>query len=268
MNIWLETTDHLIERWRYGLHELGHTTDTKGKPEIYITDSSSVRRKGGWCGFFTNKAPLKVLSINDEPRESDSWETVTLSEQFDVIVCPTLQTQHKFNRPMIQLPFTYHPLWHFPIDRKKEYDIVFIGRLDHKRLEFLHKFEEKYKVFKTDNCNWECNRETYARARIAIHLGLWSDNPQTNEKSQYQGCRYWHSLACGVFTVTERRGPEYIKNVKYFETYEEAREIIDYYLEHSDECDKIALAGLEEVQSHSVKNRMQELLDKLLIYIK
>lgn len=80
--------------------------------------------------------------------------------------------------------------------------------------------------------------------------------------------RHFDTKACGAFLLTDKRelnreffitdGPE--KEIVEFETLAHCHELINYYLEHEDEREKIAETGIEKIfKNHTYDNRIDEI---------
>jgi len=109
------------------------------------------------------------------------------------------------------------------------------------------------------------NNQEFARACIRSKITLGFD--PVNDVYMYASWRRpLNSMASGAFhlaryfpgleTVFQNR-----KHLVWFQSIPEALELIDYYLIHDDEREKIALAGQKEVLAHHTwDHRIQELL--------
>lgn len=80
--------------------------------------------------------------------------------------------------------------------------------------------------------------------------------------------RHFDTKASGSFLLTDKRecndaffvtkGPE--QEIAEFESLAQCRELIDYYLEHEDEREKIAEAGIQRIlKNHTYDNRIDEI---------
>ena len=91
----------------------------------------------------------------------------------------------------------------------------------------------------------------------------------TNIKG-YTSNRFWIVTASGGFALTKRwPGCEefYPKGTRvYFDTFEEAIELKNYYIDHPDEREKIRLAGFEHAKNHTYDKRFDIMFS--LIYAK
>jgi hypothetical protein len=97
--------------------------------------------------------------------------------------------------------------------------------------------------------------------QIKVHVGLPSNNVTM------MTARPFETMACGTFMLTYKTTDNLFQDGVHLRTYnqdkpEELAELIRYYLDHEDERERIAAAGLAEVRrNYSLKQRMQEVLE-------
>jgi len=179
-------------------------------------------------------------------------------------------------------PQYYDQTYYKPtINSKYEiYNICFIGNnnkgVSPDRDIYIPKLYEKYKIkvvgrgFDAPSVYVETSEiaNIYKNSKIALNF-ITKLNPCDLQMSD----RIYKALGCGCFCLTQpilglnqlfQNG----KHLVVFDGYEDLCEKIDYYLEHEDEREKVALEGQREVFSkHTINVRVCEYLkeiDKIL----
>lgn len=163
-------------------------------------------------------------------------------------------------------------------------DVVFIGSFSHlfrERIKYLTKISEEgfdFKIYgqtlpedKFTKNEVELAKKHHQNTPVAnqyhsyvcqsskICLGLdgW---PEVDESFS---ARLYRTLACGGFYLMRHtKGVEkYFKpgiHLDVFEDEEDMIKKIKYYLSHTEERERIAMAGMEEVKKHTFTNRIEE----------
>ena len=163
-------------------------------------------------------------------------------------------------------------------------DVVFIGSFSHlfrERIKYLSKISEEGFDFKIYGITLPEDKFTKDEVELAkkhhqnipvankhhsyvcqsskICLGLdgW---PEIDESFS---ARLYRTLACGGFYLMRHtKGVEkYFKpgiHLDVFEDEEDMIKKIKYYLSHTEERERIAMAGMEEVKKHTFTNRIKE----------
>ena len=98
--------------------------------------------------------------------------------------------------------------------------------------------------------------ENYAKALCSSKIGLGLLSKYITETST---ARTFHVTACGTFLLAERTDEhmqffEEGKEAEFFSSKEEMQEKIKYYLEHPDEREKIAAAGMKRCHNSGYGN--------------
>lgn len=156
---------------------------------------------------------------------------------------------------------------------KGEYDIVFVGTLNptypyrQRMLKFLQDtYKNKFKWYgkgNSEEIRGDDLNKLYANSKIIIGDSMYSDNYWSN--------RIYEVLGRGGFLITPKvKGLE-----KEFDYYKEMipynindftglKEKIDYFLNRTEQREKIAKAGFLKVKNNYLyKHRVKELLEKL-----
>jgi hypothetical protein len=169
------------------------------------------------------------------------------------------------------IPDIYNYMGEF--DKKDDYDVVFVG-CDNKffpyrkrTAEFLSKtYGNRFKWFGKRDTNEIRGNELnklYATAKIVIGDSVYSPNYWSN--------RIYETLGRGGFLIhakipgIEKEFEEGKEFITYnFNDYKKLKELIDYYLKHDDERNKIRMAGFEKIsRNYTFDHRVKELLNVL-----
>lgn len=167
--------------------------------------------------------------------------------------------------PDLQHPYSVGPEW--------QSDILFTGRLDNPKLspdpdrrEILTRLSQMEGA-RLHGC---FGRHTVlgidlfraiSGSRIALSINM------INDVRLYHSSRLAHCLACGTFTLARRVPDTELlfkdqEHLRYFETVEEFFDLAQWYLQHEDERERIARAGMEYVHREFNCQRMaRHLLD-------
>ena len=158
--------------------------------------------------------------------------------------------------PDIQHRYETGPQW--------KADIIFTGKAKHARLgdindqrySLVKKLTEKpntrvYGSFDTARVEGLDYFHALSGAKIALSINIINNVPM------YHSDRLINALSCGIFVLAKRVPDTELlhqndKHLRYFDTEEEFFEIADWYLDHKDEREKIALAGMK--QAHQEYN--------------
>lgn len=161
------------------------------------------------------------------------------------------------------------------VKKEYEYDVVFVGTNCHKAefdwnhrgdlLNFLKKYYgSRFKHFGTDDGirNLDLN-DVYASAKVVV--GDSVDSPF------YWSNRVYETIGRNGFLVfpkvegIETEFTPYKHFIPYeYSNFEQLAEIVDYYIAHKEERDKIRKAGFEYCKEHhTYTHRCQKLLDYL-----
>lgn len=168
--------------------------------------------------------------------------------------------------------FTEHPAGHVhwlpyacdldvvrPLGVERDLDVAFVGQPlpDGDRARLLGRLRERFAMNEPRVYGQAEVPRVYSRARIVVNLPLADD----------LNFRTFEAMSCGALLVTRRmsNGQEVLfeegTHFVAFATEAELLEKVDYYLAHEEERERIAAAGLAEVQlRHRLDQRMEALL--------
>jgi hypothetical protein len=160
------------------------------------------------------------------------------------------------NKRYFCLSAGYCPYTHYPIQRKKTKEVCFIGT-KHEGRDWIAGIPNievygngwgrgVYEVYGADK------REIVAQSKILLNCHV--DESGAN-------MRDYELLAMGAFVLSDFV-PECLKGgmVKY-DDYEDLCAKIDYYLNHEEEREKIAMKGREIVKPYTYEKRCEEMLN-------
>lgn len=198
--------------------------------------------------------------------------------KFDVIIVNNKSTiepfKDYFNRGMnyIWLPWSYNPVNHKDYGQDKKYDVCFpVGQ--HKYVPMrskLHNYltESSYKY------RWihGLPPADFGRAINQCKVGI--STCQKDERLYYKGKfigmtfnKYYEVPMCGALHIGQRSvdaedlGFVDGKNVVMFDTFDEFKDKLDFYLKHDNERLRIIEASRKHVEPMTYKNRIKEFLE-------
>lgn len=140
----------------------------------------------------------------------------------------------------------------------KKYDIGFVGYVSfRKRAEMLDTMFKEFPNFWYGQRRFEEAAEIYRKSRIVFNTAADDD----------VNMRVFEATATGAFLLTEEVPHldelfEIGKHLVTYKTIDEAIEKVKYYLEHAEEREAIAKAGMEHTLSHhTYRHRLETILD-------
>lgn len=168
------------------------------------------------------------------------------------------------------LPLACAPEAHHPVDVPEDYDISFVGSFKHRvhrrRAEFLALLQQHFRTAIHNKAYGETMRRITCAGKIAFnHSAVEEIN-----------MRIFEAMAMGRALITNRDSAyngllDLFEDGKHLITYTDEDELIDklrYYLEHDDERNAIARAGMEEVLArHTYLHRVDAILNTLSAHI-
>lgn len=157
----------------------------------------------------------------------------------------------------IFLPWAYDPNVHRVMSHvEKEYDIVFIGAVYENRKKALDALSKICKVYIAEpGIIFEECTELYNKGKISFN---WSSNDDIP-------MRIFEGMAYGNMVVTNRlTGLDLLfkedKHYIGFDNIPELLQKVQYYLNHEEKLDRIALNGYMEIEEHTYKERCKTIL--------
>lgn len=116
----------------------------------------------------------------------------------------------------------------------------------------------------SSHINKEQEKNNYSNCKIAISHNNFS-------KSMYTSDRLWRIMSTGAFCLTKYfNGIENMftrgTHLDWWDTFDELKEKIDYYLHNSELRERIALRGMNEVrEKHTWTARIKEMMDRVIV---
>jgi spore maturation protein CgeB len=186
-------------------------------------------------------------------------------------------------RSVAYLPFAADPGLHRPVraPENPEFDVVFVGNLDSpERVHWLEPLTDYRLAVFGERTRTEVPRSSPLRqarffppvygadlaealSRAAISINILRDQNRFSHNM-----RSYESLACGAFTLSQR-SPELLElfregeEVVCYETIDELRGQVAYWLPRDAERSRIAQAGLRRVQKETYAERARTILHLL-----
>ena len=172
------------------------------------------------------------------------------AKHYDVIFCAQKQGAKELKKQTRVdtqwVPLGCDPQIHKKLDIPKKYDIGFVGRDAKKfpRGRHLEILKRKYPNSYIGEADYRKISEIYSASKIGFNSSIQNDI----------NMRIFEILGCGCFLLTyhiKNNGFDELfergKHLVTFKNYKEMINLIDYYLEHDDEREKIAEAGYKLV---------------------
>jgi hypothetical protein len=183
------------------------------------------------------------------------------AKEFDYVFCNQLRAVEEFARDGVEAKWLPHAVYpkaypNTPVAMKK-YDIGFVGFATfQKRVDMLDRIFREFPNFWYGQRLFEDCAEVYRKSRIVFNTAAVDD----------ANMRLWESLATGSFLLTEwfpTIDQLFIDGVHLvtYKTMDEAIEKAKYYLNHEEEREKIARAGMAWVlKTGTYQCRIKEVL--------
>jgi hypothetical protein len=187
---------------------------------------------------------------------------VNKAKEFDYVFCNQVRAMHEFAEEGVEAMFLPHAVEpkaypNHPVAIKK-YDIGFVGFATFlKRAEMLDKIFWNFPNFFFGQRLFEEAAEIFRKSRIVFNTCAVDD----------LNMRLFEATATGSFLLTEwcptiGKVFEDGKHLVTYKTMDEAIEKAKYYLEHEDEREAIAKAGMEHtLANHTYQHRVKTAFD-------
>lgn len=247
-------------------------------PDLIIYGLIDLTRQTEWRKILRNSLPkTKIVMWYGDMRNEETGQIRADMSEIDAMFVSNAE-QNQYYEDLWSVPKCHclplgSPVWHPQIKDKFDLDFIFVGAtLNHKgfenRTETMIKLQnEGLRIIDAPaNINPKRRAEIlkqlpslYRSAKISLD---WSHF--TCIKG-YTSNRFWIITGAGGFALTKRfPGCEdfYPKGTRvYFDTYEEALELRDYYLEHIEEREVIRKAGHKHAKLHTYRYRFNKMFD-------
>jgi len=197
--------------------------------------------------------------LSKEDSKNDMWR---LGWAFDKVYSFDKHAKQAYSalgvRNVDWLPLAADPELHHPVKAdKQEYDIGFVGQPFAKRINLFNKLLKRYKKH-FFGVSYQDYATIVAHTKVNLNVGMGDSGTQQ---------RVYEVLAMGGFLVTnnlvdDEKLFEDGVHLRYFDNVEHLCELIDYYLVHDEEREKIAKQGREEVLAkHTYRHRVRKILE-------
>lgn len=168
---------------------------------------------------------------------------------------PTLQVLGL--RRVEALVWPHFPSIYRPVPNvDKDIDVLFVGLVTAHRVDVLQNVARKFKVTVRENFFHSNYAVLYSRAKVVLNIHC---TPLRNLE-----CRVIEALGCGAFLLTEALDPDDVlldrQHLVVFNE-ENVLELLDHYLQHETDRERIARAGHAEVQKYRVEKQIERILD-------
>ncbi len=186
----------------------------------------------------------------------------------DIIVTSVLAIAQEFKsktNKIVWMPQYYDNIYYkSTIPVNQQFDIVFLGGLDTRRKEILHKLSQKFSVAYHWHMFGSEMANSYNQAKIALGIN-WNQTSYEYVGPFTTSDRIFKAMGCGIFYLVDP-----IKNIEllfkpevhlgmYNGTYEDLEEKIEYWLEHEQERLEVAKQGQEEImRNHTLEVRIKQ----------
>lgn len=222
-------------------------------------------------------------------KDGGLWETYKgLFDLFIVSVKGIVPVAENYAKRAVFLPQFYDRVFYTPTSERLDldyeiHDICFIGNSnkskDELRYAWLHRLAKRFRlkvlgrvpglssnvVFGSEMAN------VYSQSKVAIDIEWLYAIHNFDERPEFKTSdRLFKALGCGCCYITYPIiGIEQFfvpgKHLEIYDgTYEDLERKIEYYLEHDEEREKIAVAGQEEVlKNHTLTVRVKQYLEEM-----
>ena len=159
-----------------------------------------------------------------------------------------------------KLGFGYCPYTHFPVKKKKNIDVCFVGTHHPQGRDFIKKIPN-IKIYGNYWGNGifpvyhAQKRAVHAKTKIMLNQHISGDT---------QNMRCWECLAMGTFMMSDIVPKELEGGVIMYDGFDDLIMKIEYYLDNEKEREKIAAKGRKMVQPYTYEKRAEELMEVLL----
>lgn len=235
--------------------------DIKAKKQVFFMGDYRpnlwLYKQDGWDTWLHNAKGLDLLAISNK-NQIPMWES-------------------EFGIKTVFWPHGCYVPDELQFDKDFEHDVVFVGTMNNS-----HPYGERVKLIEeidkllghkitfingsgVDGRNevWRTMPKLYHSAKVVLDISHFWD------AEGYASGRYWYSAGLGACSVTKRfPGCEEFYTDKvhkaYFDTPEEAAELIEFYIAHPEERRVMKLAAANHnKETHNYTRRFKELLSLL-----
>lgn len=176
--------------------------------------------------------------------------------------------EKKIDLPVHHVLDGSNPSIYYPSNKKKQYDITFIGGSDRERTSIYDFLKNRYRVkffgptYSGRFIRPKEFREICCKSRILLNISR-------GNYEGYSSLRLWNLLACGSMVLTKKipnmtkhMGLETDKHIVEFGNFVELIRKLDYYLENEEDRNKIAENGLNFLRlNRTWKHSAKEIID-------
>ncbi|GIO21497.1 glycosyltransferase [Oceanobacillus sp. J11TS1] len=186
-----------------------------------------------------------------------------------ILMAHSLHLSDKFSAPVKFFPFAMaNDIFNCSVDlKKRKYDVSFVGgknpRYYQERKKALHiikrQLASKYNLSLDSNVYLNQLAEHYGNSKIVIN--------HTADHIKSLNMRIFEGMGCGSLVLTDYvAGQEQLfvdkQHYVIYKDHKELVELIDYYLKHLDEAQKIASNGYRYLLgNHTYAHRARELIE-------
>ena len=156
------------------------------------------------------------------------------------------------------LPLACDPMIHYEPRRfEKKHDICFIGTVGledqfTERLDFLEMMFKQYRFYYGNRYFMDATKK-YAESKVILNLAIKDDI----------NMRVFEAMASGSLLITNH--VSYLQDLfpclPTFQDTDGAMELVDYYLQHDDEREKLARELQQEVLQHTYYKRVEKIME-------
>jgi len=187
---------------------------------------------------------------------------------YDLVFCAFKQARDKMKKMGINahwVGFACDPDLHKPHQVDKKYDLGFVGT-DGKKYRYwlINKLRVKYPDSFIAKADFKALDKIYSASKIGFNYAI-------RHRGKKVGCnmRFFEILCCKAFLLTnwitdcdiKELGFENGKHLVMYKNRWQLFKLINYYLSHESEREKIAQAGYEVVLSrHTYRHRVEQML--------
>lgn len=220
----------------------------------------------------------RIVMWYGDLRNEETGQCQTDMSEIDMMFVSN-DAQSDFYKEMWRVPECHFlplgsPIYSPEYDPKLDFDFVFIGGLVMgkgfaDRADTMWKFKDLgLRIIDAPASKPELRAKVLEKMPSVYRSSkVILDQSHFTDIKGYTSNRFWIITASGGFALTKRwPGCEefYPKGTRvYFDTFDEAIRLRDYYLEHPDERERIRLAGYRHAINHTYARRFDKMFEKL-----
>jgi len=241
-----------LEAQAYDVVHVNPTTGQSVKADVYLMIDDGIP-------YHLNASPLIYWAIDTHV---DMATCLTKAKHADIIFAAQKDGAKELaelsGKEVTWLPLACDPMVHYePGFVDKKYDICFVGTVGlepqfSERLDFLESMFAKYEFYHGNRFFKECTQK-YAESKIVLNYAIKDDI----------NMRVFEAMASGSLLITNEVPHLHalFPDLPTFQDTEGAMALVDYYLQHEEEREKLARELQKEALKHTYYKRVEKIME-------